>query len=257
MYGAIAGDMIGSIYEFHPIKDENFPLWNTRCFFTDDTVLTAAVACAIMTDGDYACAIRQFALRYPHAGYGGFFKRWIHSDEMGPYNSFGNGSAMRVSPVGWAFDTEVDVLLEAERSAAVTHNHPEGIKGAQSVALAILRARQGVGKEDIRKEMTERFGYNLSRTLAEIRPGYRFDETCQGSVPEALTAFFESNSLEDAIRKAISLGGDADTLACITGGLAEAYYGPLTPEMLSGVKQRLSPDLLRVMEEFYQKYSPQ
>ena len=164
---------------------------------------------------------------------------------------------MRVSPVGWAFDTEAEVLREAERSAAVTHNHPEGIKGAQSVALAILRARQGVGKEDIRKEMTERFGYDLSRTLAEIRPAYRFDETCQGSVPEALTAFFESISLEDAIRKAISLGGDADTLACITGGVAEAYYGPLPPELLSGVKQRLSPDLLQVMEEFYQKYSPQ
>ncbi|MEM5773844.1 MAG: ADP-ribosylglycohydrolase family protein, partial [Anaerolineaceae bacterium] len=180
---------------------------------------------------------------------------WMHSDEMGPYNSFGNGSAMRVSPVGWAFETEEEVLREAERSAAVTHNHPEGIKGAQAIALAIFRARHKVQKEDIRAEMAERYGYNLSRALEDIRPGYRFDETCQGSVPEALTAFFESISTEDAIRKAVSLGGDADTLACIAGGVAEAYYGPLPAEMLAQVKNRLSPDLLSVMEEFYQKYS--
>jgi ADP-ribosylglycohydrolase len=256
MLGAIAGDMIGSVYEFHPIKSVEFPLWSQRSRFTDDTVLTVAVAQSILTGGDYAADIRTFALMYPHAGYGGMFKRWIHSGEMGPYNSYGNGSAMRVSPVGFAFDNEEDVLREAKRSAEVTHNHPEGIKGAQATALAIFWARKGVEKSDIRLEISARFGYALSQSLDEIRPEYDFEETCQKSVPQALTAFFESDSIEDAIRKAISLGGDADTIACIAGGVAEAFYGPLPQDMLKKAKSLLTPDLLQVVEAFYRKYLP-
>jgi len=217
MLGAIAGDVIGSIYEGRgkQIKRENFPLFSPHCHFTDDSLLTIAVADAILTDGDYGPAIRQYALRYPHLGYGGRFKQWMGSDSSEPYFSYGNGSAMRVSPVGWAFDSVEDVLHEAQRSAAVTHNHPEGIKGAQATALAIFLARQRIEKEALRLEISARFGYDLYQTVAEIRPGYKFDSSCQGSVPQAIIAFLDSAGVEDAIRKAISLGGDSDTLAAI------------------------------------------
>jgi ADP-ribosylglycohydrolase len=181
MLGAAAGDIIGSIYEraAQPFN-EDFPLiaWNSR--FTDDTVLTVAVADAILTDGDYQSALIRYARRYPDAGYGGGFRKWMRSEDPRPYNSFGNGSAMRVSPIGWAFDTVEDVLAEAEKSAAVTHNHPEGIKGAQAVALAIFYARTGVEKSAILREIQERFGYRLDESLASIRPGFQFDVTCQG-----------------------------------------------------------------------------
>jgi ADP-ribosylglycohydrolase len=197
MLGAIAGDMIGSVYEGwnKQIKTVNFPLFSSGCHFTDDSVLTIAVADAILQDGDYAVFIQDYARRYPNASYGGFFKRWMYDENKEAYNSFGNGSAMRVSPIGWAFASEDDVLKEAKHSAAVTHNHPEGIKGAQAVALAIYLARQGKDKATIQAEIIQRFNYDLTRTLEEIRPGYTFDVTCQGSVPESIIAFLESESV--------------------------------------------------------------
>ncbi|MBC7254902.1 MAG: ADP-ribosylglycohydrolase family protein [Chloroflexi bacterium] len=254
MLGAIAGDVIGSIYERHRIKTEDFPLFQPYCHFTDDTVLTVAIAWAILEGVDYGVALKTFGRRYPHAGYGKAFKRWLFESESKPYNSWGNGSAMRVSPVGFAFGDVDTVLFEAQRSAEVSHNHPEGIKGAQATALAIFLARQGKGKEAIRQEIHERFGYDLDRTVAEIRPTYHFDVSCQGTVPEAIIAFLDSKDYEDAIRKAISLGGDSDTLACITGGIAQAFYGPVPAQIVEGVRARLPEDLLLVVDAFNQKY---
>ena len=225
MLGAMIGDIVGSVYEWHNIKTKDFPLFSKRSFFTDDTVLTAATAQAILCGLDFAEAYQDFARRYPGRGYGGNFSQWIWREDPQPYNSWGNGSAMRVSPVGFAFNDKETVLAMARRSAEVTHNHPEGIKGAQSTALAIYMGRQGASKEEIREEIGDRFGYNLDRTLDEIRPGYTFDVSCQGSVSEAIIAFLESTDYEDAIRNAISLGGDSDTIACITGGIAQAFYG--------------------------------
>ncbi len=243
------GDIVGSVYEWHNIKTTDFELFKPECFFTDDTVLTAATAHALLTDGDYTRAYQDFSRRYPGRGYGGRYAQWIWSDDPQPYYSWGNGSAMRVSPLGFALDTVADVLAEAERSAAVTHNHPEGIKGAQATAVAILLARQGVDKAVIRDEINGRFGYDLNRTVAEIRPGYQFDVSCQGTVPEAVIAFLESTDFESAIRLAISLGGDSDTLANITGGIAEAFYG--IPEGIAEKgKTYLPHELLGLLEEF-------
>jgi len=254
MLGAIAGDIIGSVYEGHRIKTKDLPLFQPRCHFTDDTVMTVAVAQAILEDGDYMRTMRELGRRYPRAGYGGAFKAWLHAEQPLPYNSWGNGAAMRVSPVGWAFESVDDVLREAARTAEVTHNHPEGIKGAQATALAVYLARKGQGKETIRQEIAGRFGYDLARTVDAIRPGYAFDVSCQGTVPEALIAFFDSTSYEDAVRNAISLGGDSDTLACIAGGVAEAFYGPLPADILARVRASLTPDLWEVTERFCRRY---
>ncbi len=254
MIGAIAGDMIGSVYEFHNIHTTDFPLFSQNSFFTDDTVMTVATAKAILTDGDYGHWYRELGRAYPDAGYGGMFRRWLQSSDPQAYNSFGNGSAMRVSPVGFAFDSEEDVLAEAERSALVTHNHPEGIKGAQAMVLAILRCREGVSQADLRREIGERFGYDLTRTTDQIRPGYKFNETCQATVPEALTAFFESTSFEHAMRLAISLGGDSDTLACIAGGMAQAFYKGVPEEVEGEVRSRLPKTLLTIMDDFLVKF---
>jgi ADP-ribosylglycohydrolase len=248
MIGAIAGDMIGSPYEGHSTKDPDFPI--RVAGFTDDTVLTVAVAHAIVTGEDYATSIKRFARRYPDAGYGGTFRMWIWSRENRPYNSWGNGSAMRVSPVGFAFDSEQAVLAEARRSAEVTHNHPEGIKGAQATALAIFLARQGAGKEAIRKAVEDRFGYNLHRTVEEIRPFYGFDVSCQGSVPESMIAFLESDDYLSSVRNAISLGGDADTMACIAGGIAQAFYGKIPVDIEAVARSKLTPHLLSVIDRF-------
>lgn len=227
MYGAIIGDIVGSVFEHAhpPIKTTVFDLFSSRSFFTDDTVLTCAVADAILNHKEYGSTILQYGRAYPGRGYGGRFKRWLFTDPPIPYGSFGNGSAMRVSPVGFAFDTIKSVLLEAEKTAVPTHDHPEGVKGAQATALAVFLARTGSTKEEIRNEISSRFGYDLNRTCDQIRPAYKFDVTCQGSVPEATIAFLDSTDYESAIRLAISLGGDADTLACITGGIAQAFYG--------------------------------
>jgi ADP-ribosylglycohydrolase len=224
MLGAIAGDVIGSVYEGRPIKTTEFPLFQTRSTFTDDTVLTVAVADAILSDSDYATCFKRWGRRYPSAGYGGSFAEWLLSEESRPYDSWGNGAAMRVSPVGLACATPGTVLDEARKTAEVTHNHPEGVKGAQATALAVLLARHGEPKSAIKREIGRRFGYDLNRTLDEIRPEYRFDVSCQGSVPESIIAFLESDSFEDAVRNAISLGGDSDTMACIAGGIAQAFY---------------------------------
>jgi ADP-ribosylglycohydrolase len=254
MIGAIAGDIIGSVYEFHPIKTKDFPLFSPRCEFTDDTVLTVAVAEAILAGRSYLEAVREIGRRYPGAGYGGFFIRWLHSEDSRPYNSWGNGSAMRVSPVGFAFQDEEKVLKEAARTAEITHNHPEGVKGAQATALAVFLARTGCTKDQIRSAIKTRFNYDLDRTVDGIRPSYSFDESCQGTAPEAIIAFLDSTSYEDALRNAISLGGDSDTLACITGGIAEAFYGGVPSQIRAKVVECLSPDLWDITDQFCKKY---
>lgn len=254
MIGAIAGDIIGSVYEFERIKTKDFPLFGPGCEFTDDTVLTCAVAQAVMTDGDYRRAVLDFGRRYPDASYGGGFRAWLAASRPKPYNSWGNGSAMRASPVGFAFDTVDDVLREAARSAEFTHNHPEGIKGAQATALAVFLARTERDKGLIRAEIAGRFGYDLDRTVDGIRPSYGFDESCQRTVPEAVVAFLDSSSYEDAVRNAVSLGGDSDTLACITGGIAEAFYGPVPPPIRAKVRKILTPELREITEQFCARY---
>jgi ADP-ribosylglycohydrolase len=254
MIGAIAGDMIGSVYEHSPIKTKDFPLFDPRCRCTDDSVLTVAVAKAILEDGDYRRWVWEIGRRYPDAGYGGSFIGWLCSANPAPYNSWGNGAAMRVSAVGLAFDTAEVVLREAERSAVISHDHPEGVKGAQATALAVFLARTTRDKTVIRRELTERFGYSLDRRLEDIRPGYRFDVSCQGTVPEAVIAVLESDSYEDAVRNAISLGGDADTLACIAGGIAEAYYGSVAPEIRRKVVECLPAELWEITERFLERF---
>jgi ADP-ribosylglycohydrolase len=254
MLGAIAGDIFGAVFEGNPLKLEDFDLFELPRFFTDDTVLTVATADAILTDRDYAAAYMRWGRKYPNRGYGGSFRHWLGGEIQGPYNSFGNGSAMRVSPVGWAFETLDETLSEATRSASVTHDHPEGIKGAQAVAAAIFLARHGADKEEIRTTISDWFGYDLDRTVAEIRPDYRFDVTCQGSVPEALIAFLDASDFEHAIRLAISLGGDADTQAAIAGSVAEAFWGGVPERIETEVRLQLDDDLLEVVDRFTSRY---
>ncbi len=254
MLGAIAGDIIGSVYEQYPIKTMEFPLFQSRSRFTDDTVLTVAIASSILEKVDYAASLRAFGRKYPNAGYGGAFYKWLFDPESGPYNSWGNGAAMRVSPVGFAYATSEEVLKEAENTAAVSHNHPEGIKGAQATALAVFLARTGATKEQIQGEITRRFGYDLNRTIDEIRPRYGFDISCQGTVPEAIIAFLESKDYENAVRKAISLGGDSDTLACITGGIAQAFYKEIPQEIGAEVRRRLPEEFLTIIDRFSAAY---
>lgn len=254
MLGAIIGDIVGSVYEWDNIKTKDFPLFRDDCFFTDDTVMTCAVAEAVMNGGgkdDFIDAMKKYGRMYPDAGYGGRFGVWLSTDDREPYNSYGNGSAMRVSPCGWIMDCgftartgmwPTNAREIARLSAEVTHNHPEGVKGALATADSIFLARYYFGgycgdyeepindnpeecKKRIRKHIENEFGYDLSKTLDEIRPTYRFNETCQETVPQAIIAFLESTDFEDAIRNAISLGGDSDTLAAITGSIAEAAYG--------------------------------
>lgn len=255
LLGAVSGDVIGSVYEFRRQKEYDFPLFSAESKITDDSVLTIAVADAILHNRSYFNAIRQYAHTYPDSGYGGFFRKWMYSGDPRPYHSFGNGSAMRVSAVGWAFESVERVLLEAERSSAVTHNHPEGIKGAQATALCVLLARNGISREAIRQEIVARFGYDLDRTVDQIRLTYEFTEACQETVPEAIVAFLESRDYEDAVRKAISLGGDADTLAAITGAIAEAYYCGVPAEITAEVRKRVPADLWSMIEKFSDRYA--
>ena len=254
MIGAIAGDIIGSVYERFPIKNTSFPLFSAACQFTDDTVLTLAVANSILNKIDYTTSLKTFARRYPSAGYGMSFYQWMQSSSVAPYNSWGNGSAMRVSPVGFAFDSIEAVLNEAEQSAAVTHNHPEGIKGAQATALAIYLARKGVGKAEIQHEISDRFGYHLDRSLDDIRATYSFDISCQGSVPESIIAFLESGDFEGAVRNAISLGGDADTMGSIAGGIAQAFYSNIPSTTVAQVCQRLPEEFLEIIDDFNDRH---
>ena len=254
MIGAIAGDIIGSVYEAIGIKTTEFPLFDPACRYTDDTVLTVAVADCILNDGDVAEYFHDYFHTYPHAVYGGSFIAWALERSTAPYNSWGNGSAMRVSPVGFACETLEDVLRLAQRSAEVTHNHPEGIRGAQATAAAVFLARTGQSKPEIHRYVQREFGYDLDRRLDDIRPNYEFDVSCQGSVPESIIAFLESNDYEDAVRKAISLGGDADTMACIAGGIAEAYYSGIPEEIERRVWELLDDRLTQVAQAFVQRF---
>jgi len=254
MIGAIAGDIIGSVYEHRQIKTKDFPLFDARCTFTDDTVLTVAIADAILSGKPYIDSVRRIGRRYPDVGYGGSFIGWLYSPDARPYNSWGNGSAMRVSPIGFALTTEDEVLDQARATAEITHNHPEGVKGAQATALAVFLARTGADKESIRSRIASQFEYDLDRTVDDIRPSYAFDISCQGTVPEAIIAFLDSDSYEDAVRNAVSLGGDSDTLACITGGIAEALYGGVPDGIRTKVKELLTPDLWSVTQAFCAKY---
>lgn len=261
MYGAVLGDIIGSPFEFdRGDKTKDFPLFGRESGFTDDTVMTVAVAEALMdTSGksdeevkaSVASSMRRWGRRYPYAGYGARFIDWLFSDSMGPYNSYGNGSAMRVSAAGWLYGTMEETRRAARLSAAVTHDHPEGIKGAESVASVIFMARKGASKEEIREYAAREFGYDLSRTCDQIRPGYKHVESCQESVPEAITAFLESTDFEDAIRTAVSLGGDTDTIGCIAGSMAEAFYGipeELKLECLDCIPGEMADVLRRVKD---------
>ena len=253
MLGSIIGDICGSVYEWHSFKTENpdkIPLNDINSFFTDDSVLTVATAEAILTQQDYASTYKKWARRYPNSGYGGDFYLWMKSDCVVPYYSWGNGSAMRVSPVGWAFETLEETLAEAKRSAEVTHDHPEGIKGAQATAAAIFMARHDADKPEIKRYIESTFGYNLSRATRDIRPGYSFDVSCQGSVPESIISFLESRDYEHAVRLAISLGGDADTMACIAGGIAEAFYREIPEKRIYFARMGLAADMLDVIDRF-------
>jgi len=260
MYGAILGDMIGAPYEFDMGgKTKDFELFIDESQFTDDTVMSIAVAEALLDAGSAAGedAVRQAVIdsmrhwgrRYPGAGYGGRFNGWLNSSNPRPYGSYGNGSAMRVSAAGWLYGSLGRTRNVARWTADVTHNHIEGIKGAEAVASAIFMARTGAAKEDIRRYVQAEFNYDLSRTCDEIRPSYRHVESCQETVPEAFAAFFEGRDFEDVIRTAVSLGGDCDTLTCIAGGIAEAFYG--VPEaMRKECRARLTIDMLEVLERF-------
>lgn len=250
MLGAIAGDIIGSVHEGAGTKTREFELFHRACTFTDDSVLTVAVAHCLLHGGHYVDHFHDYFHAWPDAGFGGTFFHWAAARERAPYNSYGNGAAMRVSPVGFAHDSLEDVLAEAERSAAVSHDHPEGIRGAQATAVAILLARQGCSKAEIKAAIAERFGYDLERSLDEIRPGYRFDVSCQGSVPESIIAFLESEDYEGAVRNAVSLGGDADTMACIAGGIAEAFYGGVPGAIERQALALLDPRLRETVGEF-------
>lgn len=249
--GAVIGDIIGSVYEFDNIKTKDFPLFGDESVFTDDSILTIATMQALTngaTAQDFNEAYRELGNKYP-SSYGVRFSQWLKAKDPQPYNSWGNGSAMRVSPVAWFYGSLVDVERVAELSASVTHSHPEGIKGAQATAAAIFMARTGKTKQEIKNYIEHNYGYLLDFSLDDIRPSYGFDESCQGTVPPAIVAFLESTDFEDAIRNAISLGGDSDTLAAITGGIAEAFYG-VPDELVSKVFAYLSDELSGTINRF-------
>jgi ADP-ribosylglycohydrolase len=254
MLGAIAGDIIGSAWERTGEKRLDFPLFTASSRFTDDTVMTVAIAHALLDERDYADAMREYGGRYPYAGYRLRFARWIRDPTIGPYGSFGNGAAMRVAPVAYAVQSIEQLLAEATRSAAPTHNTPEGTTGAQATALAVFLARIGEDKETIRGQISRRFGYDLSRSVAQIRPSYKLDMRAERSVPESILSFLEADSFEGAVRNAVSLGGDTDTMACIAGAIAEAYFGAVPEAIVDEVERRLPAEFLRVIERFSERY---
>lgn len=256
MLGSIIGDISGSRYEFSENKNQGVPLFPQGSDFTDDTIMLVATAHAVLHGVSFTTAYRTYGARYPSplGNYGARFSGWLESLDPEPYGSWGNGSAMRVGPIGWAFDTLAETVQWASDSAAVTHNHPEGVKGAAATASAIWLARSGSTKDEIRRHITESFGYDLRRTCDTIRPTYRFNESSQGTVPEAIIAFLDSQDFEEAIRLAISLGGDADTLACITGGIAQAYYKKIPDYMVQKARGLLDASLLEVVDEFTMRF---
>jgi ADP-ribosylglycohydrolase len=253
--GAIAGDMIGSVYEgkvgWQSARTPHFkPLFHPLARFTDDTVLTIAVAESILRGGDLVELLNRYTHRYPGAGYGGSFLRWTASNSREPYNSWGNGAAMRVSPVGCACDSLEEVLFQARRTAEVTHDHPEGIKGAQATAAAVFLARTGRTKDEIREYIERTIGYNLRARIDELRAHFTFDVSCRATVPPAIIAFLESTDYEHAVRLAVSLGGDSDTIACIAGGIAHAFYGEIPEVIREQALARLDECLRSILEEF-------
>ena len=254
MWGAVIGDIVGSVYEWNRIKTKDFEFLGPRCHFTDDTVCTAAVADVLLHDRPVAATLQDWCRRYPDCSWGGWFQGWIWQERPEPYNSFGNGAAMRVSPAALLHRDDLDAALAAaDRVTAVTHNHPEGMKGARATVRAIWLALNGEPPDAIRAAVTREHGYDLSATVDEIRPGYRFNETCQGTVPQAITSALESTSFEDAIRNAVSLGGDSDTLAAIAGPVAEALHG-IPRGMRTAIRQRPlteAPDIVAVVDELY------
>ncbi|MBI6115979.1 ADP-ribosylglycohydrolase family protein [Salegentibacter maritimus] len=254
MIGSIIGDIVGSVFEHRNIKITDFKLFNFGARFTDDTVLTVAIADAILNEIPYEIALRRWGQNYPGKGYGNKFDNWLYAEDPQPYNSWGNGSAMRVSPVGFAFNSLEKVLEEAKKTAEVTHDHPEGIKGAQAVAAAIFLARTGSSKAEIKAYIEDEFNYDLSRTVEEIRPGYKFDISCQGSVPGAIICFLESEDYESCIRLSISIGGDSDTIACIAGGIAQAYYKFIAPELIDTAIIKLTDEMIGILEEFEKEF---
>ena len=254
MLGAIIGDIVGSIYEWNRIKTKDFSLFDPQCDFTDDSVCTAAVADILLHNLPPAQTMQKWCRRHPRRGYGGFFHQWIHFAVPAPYKSYGNGAAMRVSPAAFLHRDDLDAALNAAHNVtAITHNHPEGIKGARATTHAIWLAYQGETTTDIRRTIAIKYGYDLSRTVDDIRPGYSFDETCQGTVPQAITCALESESFEDAVRNAISLGGDADTLAAIAAPIAEALHGipDEFKELVANQYLADAPDICEVMQEMY------
>ena len=266
MLGAIIGDIVGSIYEFDNIKTKDFPFFEDRMEYTDDSVLTIATADWLLHGGDSGDFYLRYATEYPNpmGSYGNGFYQWVHKAQRGimqPYNSCGNGSAMRIAPVGWAFETEDETLKAAKKSAECTHNHIEGIKGAQATALCIFLARHGATPSEIKKRITDDFGYDLSLSVDEIRPRYSWGgldkavsgATCQGSVPQAITCALEALNFEDAIRNAVSIGGDSDTIGCITGSIAEVLFG-IPEEIRIKGKSYLPTRLLNIVEQFEDKY---
>jgi ADP-ribosylglycohydrolase len=252
MIGAIAGDIVGSRFEHRAHKSVEFELWHPRCQFTDDTVITLATAEALLTDRDFGAAYHRWGRAYPRAGYGRWFREWLASDDPEPYDSWGNGSAMRVSPVAAVAKSEAEVLELARQTALPTHGHPRGIVGAQTVALATRMAGQGASAAEIRDRVTELSGYDLTRTVDEIRPGYRFDVSCDGSVPEAIICALEASSWEDAVRLAVSLGGDADTQAAIAGGIAGARFD-IGARVVAEVRVRLGEVLGEVLGRCWER----
>lgn len=260
MIGAVTGDIVGSRFEWHNIKSKEFTLFTSRCAPTDDSIMTFAVARAILeTAGNRGelpdAAVRsmvELGRRYPRAGYGGRFRKWLNAEQHCPYGSYGNGAAMRVSACGFAAESLQEAIDLADKVTAVTHNHPEGLKGAEATAAAIYLARTGTSRQEIRNYINQHY-YRLDFTLDEIRPAYTFDVTCQGSVPQAIEAFLESTDFEDAIRNAISIGGDSDTVAAITGGIAEAYYG-VPGEIVAKTEMFLTADLIEILDEFEKMY---
>ncbi len=255
MIGAIAGDIIGSVYENNNVNSTSFPLFSQESKFTDDTVLTVALADSILFGSEYTDKLKEYYNLYPNAGYGTGFIRWASSSEREAYNSWGNGAAMRVSPIGFAYDSLEEVLEMARKSAEVTHNHEEGVRGAQAIAAAVFLARTGKDKTEIADYISKTFAYKLDEPLESVRERHQHDVSCQATVPPAIIAFLESENFEDAIRKAISIGGDSDTIACITGGIAHAFYGDIPESIEDKVYENLDSRLRKVVTLFCNMYS--
>lgn len=252
--GAIAGDMIGARHEGKKPEPFDFSLISDDLDFTSDSVMTVAVMDSLLNGREYTQTLQYYSRRYPKRGYGNTFIRWLRQEDPKPYNSWNNGAAIRISPIGYAGRTVSEVLEEARNCAGVSHNHPDGIKGAQAVAVSVFMAKNGRTKDEIREYVQSGFGYNLNKTIDEIRPGYYYDQSCQGSVPEAIIAFLESTDYESAIRLAISLGGKSSTLACITGGIAQAFYKEVPVDISGHVLKGLSREIFETVDKFSSTY---